>query len=75
MKLAYIILAAVIALLFPFESRLNDGGTRRYEPVTGLYRVDLMHRINDSCGGFIVGTVIYISGKEVYNNSRIIYEN
>jgi len=74
MKLLNIMLAVMIALLFPFENRLRDGGTRRYEPITKVYCVDLLHRINDTCDGFIVGTAIYIFGQEVYNNSRIVYE-
>ena len=70
-KKAVIITASVIAafiLFFPFGALLKDGGTVIWQPVSRIYRVDKLHELNGK-GGFTVGTVIYILGEKVYNNT------
>ena len=70
-KKALIITASVIAaaaLFFPFGRYLRDGGTVIWEPVSHIYRVDKLHALNGR-GGFTLGTVIYIFGQRVYNNT------
>ena len=70
-KKALIITASVIAafiLFFPFCGHFRDGGTAIWEPVSHIYRVDKLHALNGR-GGFTLGTVIYIFGQRVYNNT------
>lgn len=67
---ALAVIAAVSALL-PVKKLQNDGGTVVYEPITGLYRVENLHRINDSDPDkYITGQAVYFFGIEVYNNTR-----
>lgn len=70
-KKALIITASVVAafvLFFPFGVHLRDGGTVIWEPMSHIYRIDKLHELNN-VAGFTVGTVVYIFGKEVYNNT------
>ena len=76
-KKRYIIISAAVLLviaLFPFGEHLRDGGTVIYEPVTKIYRIDKMHALTGIYGEYYVGTVIYIFGQEVYNDTRIADE-
>ncbi|MBP3856390.1 MAG: hypothetical protein IK990_12355 [Ruminiclostridium sp.] len=66
-----------LALMFPIKNIVNDGGTVVFEPVTHLYRIECLHRINDDnsrLNGYITGNIIYIFGQEVYNDTRIADE-
>jgi hypothetical protein len=70
----FIALIVFAVIMFPVRNELNDGGTVRYEAVSHIYAVDDLHRMTDEEGVYTVGTVIYIYGNEVYNNSRNVYE-
>lgn len=61
-------------LLFPVRNVMNDGGTVRYEAISHIYAVDCLHRMTDEEGVYTVGTVVYIYGNEVYNDSRTVRE-
>lgn len=66
-----------LALMFPIKNIANDGGTVVFEPVTHLYRIECLHRINDDnsrLNGYITGNIIYIFSQEVYNDTRIADE-
>lgn len=66
-----------LALMFPIKNIANDGETVVFEPVTHLYRIECLHRINDDnsrLNGYITGNIIYIFGQEVYNDTRIADE-
>ena len=74
-KKIIIIIAAVLLIiaLFPFSGYYRDGGTMWFAPVTHIYRVEILHRLIDK-ERVTVGTVIYICGFEVFNDSHIVYE-
>lgn len=73
-KIVFIIAAVLLIIaLLPFSGYYRDGGTKWYAPVTNLYRVEILHRLNGG-NGITEGTVIYIFGFEVYNDSHVVYE-
>ena len=73
-KLIIIITAILlIIVLFPFSDCYRDGGTRWVAPVTNIYRAEILHRLHGD-NTVTVGTVVYILGFEVYNDSHISYE-
>lgn len=80
MKKKVILIAAavlIIIALFPFSSRLRDGGTTVWQPVTHIYRIEDLHRLTDAEDGrhgHLTGTVVYILGNEIFNESRVIYD-
>ena len=72
---AIIVLIAAIILLFPIRGQMKDGGSVQY--CAALYCVTNMHRIHVNQNedgtfthGYIVGIVVKILGKEVFNNTR-----
>ena len=72
-KVFVIILIVVLALLLiPERGQMKDGGTVVYNAV--LYDVYLLHRINPAIDSdqaeFITGTVVYVFGFEIFNNTE-----
>lgn len=67
----------LLIILFPRRYDLKDGGTSGYENfLFGLvYDIQQRHRITTVQEGtyYEVGTVIYVLGKEIYNNTSIDY--
>lgn len=74
-KKIIIIIASVLHIiaLFPFSGYYRDGGTMWFAPVTNIYRVELLHRLRGH-GEVTVGTVVYIFGIEVFNDSHTVTE-
>ena len=77
MKKAIVIILVItsIILLFPVRGQMKDGGSVQY--CAALYCVTNMHQIHITQNedgtfneGYIVGIVVKILGKEVFNNTR-----
>ena len=76
-SIVWIIAAAVVlalaVLCFPVKYRITDGGTVVYEAI--LYRVYRSHSMQahttDGDMAFIVGTIVEILGKEVYDGTYL----
>lgn len=78
--IALIVISVVLVfLLFPRRERLKDGGTVTYESfgVGAIYTIEKCHTIYSENGTdyYIVGTVIYVLGQEIYNDSHVDYDN
>lgn len=72
-KVLVTILVIVLALLLiPIRGQMKDGGTVVYNAV--LYDVYILHRINPDIDtdqpAFITGTVVYLLGFEIFNNTN-----
>ena len=72
--LQFVAFVVCAVLLFPVKNIVNDGGTVRYEAISHIYAVDCLHRMTDEEGVYTVGTVVYVFGSEVYNDSRTVSE-
>lgn len=74
-----ICVALICVLLFPRIQEIKDGGSIIYESICSglIYRVEKRHRMTDvnGVGYYEKGTVISIFWIEVYNNSRVDYED
>ena len=67
--LAGICVVLALVLLFPFPSRLKDGGSVEYRAM--LYSVTDVHRINpeqERESDYLEGFIVEILGREVFNN-------
>ena len=72
-KLIAILLIVLVILLFPFQIKMKDGGTKAYR--AALYTVYDVHRIVSSeeeitDNEYIEGIIIEIFGIEVFNNTN-----
>ena len=72
-KLIVILFIVLFILLFPFQTKMKDGGTKAYR--AAIYTVYDVHRIvapedeiTDS--EYIEGIIIEVFGIEVFNNTN-----
>ncbi len=67
-----ILVILLLLLLIPVRGQMKDGGTVVYN--AALYDIYVLHRINPitepTQSDFITGTVIYILGFEIFNNTE-----
>ena len=74
-----VISVLLVFLLFPRRDCLKDGGTITYESfwVGAIYTIEKRHEIysENGTGYYIVGTVIYVFGHDIYNNSHVDYDH
>ena len=74
MKRIIVLVLAVLLLLLniPIRGQMKDGGTVVYN--AALYDVYILHRINPDIDtdqpAFITGTVVYLLGFEIFNNTN-----
>lgn len=74
-----VISVLLVFLLFPRRDCLKDGGTITYESfwVGAIYTIEKRHEIysENGTGYYIIGTVIYLFGKEIYNDAHVDYDH
>lgn len=74
-----VIFIVFVFLLFPRRDCLKDGGTITYESfwVGAIYTIEKRHEIysENGTGYYIIGTVIYLFGNEIYNDAHVDYDH